>query len=232
MGLQRIGNGWVAKMDNKWTDPDLYFQHRLNQDAKRIVTWRALVKYYFQHLIPVNSRVLELGAGYCDFINNVEASSKFAVDVWEGITRYAGKDVTTIVGSAENLQQLVSGQFDIIFASNFLEHFSVEAITLLLDDIKIALSPGGKLMLVQTNYRLDPGRYFDDYTHISIWTDSSLHDFLEAMGFKVEIFLPKFLPLTVKSKFPVHRWLIWMYLKIPIKFKAGQMFVCATLNPD
>jgi hypothetical protein len=34
------------------------------------------VKYYFSKIIDLNANVLELGAGYCDFINNVKAKKK------------------------------------------------------------------------------------------------------------------------------------------------------------
>ncbi|MDA0205972.1 MAG: hypothetical protein O2795_11585 [Acidobacteria bacterium] len=47
------------------------------------------------------------------------------------------------------------------------------------------LKPGGRLICVQPNFRLEPRRYFDDYTHKQIYTDVSFRDFLEANGLKV-----------------------------------------------
>ena len=53
--------------------------------------------------------------------------------------------------------------------------------------------------MIQPNFRLAPRRYFDDYTHRTIFTDVSLCDWLEAAGFNIVKAIPRFLPLTVKS---------------------------------
>ena len=62
----------------------------------------------------------------------------------------------------------------------------------------------GKLIILQPNYKKCYKDYFDDYTHISIWTDVSLTDFLIANGFDVIESYPGFLPLTIKVKITCH----------------------------
>lgn len=42
-------------------------------DPRRAVVWHTLVETYFQRFAPDGSHVLELGAGYCDFINTINA---------------------------------------------------------------------------------------------------------------------------------------------------------------
>ena len=47
----------------------------------RKLVWRILVRDFFQKRIPKNSAVLDLGCGYGEFINQVEASVKFGMDL-------------------------------------------------------------------------------------------------------------------------------------------------------
>jgi hypothetical protein len=208
-----------------------YFKFRLTQDLRRSTTWEALCEFFFNKIISESETVLELGAGYCDFINNVKCEKKIAVDQWQGFSKFAAVDVETHVADVINLESVISNSVDTILCSNLLEHLSQTEVSALLNSIKLIMSPeNGKLILVQPNFRLNPGRYFDDYTHVSIWTDVSMCDFLESHGFEVVKVMPKFLPLSLKSKLPVFRSLIWLYLKLPMKFKAGQMLIIAKPN--
>jgi hypothetical protein len=158
----------------------------------------------------------------------VKCKKKIAVDQWQGFSKFAAVDVETHVADVINLESVISKSVDTILCSNLLEHLSQTEVSALLNSIKLIMSrENGKLILVQPNFRLNPGRYFDDYTHVSIWSDVSMCDFLESHGFEVVKVMPKFLPLSLKSKLPVFRSLIWLYLKLPMKFKAGQMLIIA-----
>ena len=129
--------------------------------------------------------------------------------------------------SASGAAFRVQPEFDLVFASNFLEHFDWPVLEGLVAEILRVLRPGGRLMLVQPNFRLQPGRYFDDYTHRAIFTDVSLSDWLAASGFQVKQVVPKFLPLTVKSRFGGLSFLMPLYLRSPWRPLAGQMLVVA-----
>jgi hypothetical protein len=83
---------------------------------------------------------------------------------------------------------------------------------------------------VQPNFRLRPNEYFDDYTHISIYTDRSLCGFLLSEGFDILEVKPKFLPLTFQSRLSIGSHLVPIYLRSPIKPLAGQMLIVATLD--
>ena len=84
------------------------------------------------------------------------------------------------------------------------------------------------LMLLQPNFRLNPGAYFDDYTHVAIYTDRSLADYLRSGGPRVVQVFPRFLPLTLNSKGAALTFLVPWYLRSPIKPLAGQMLLIAT----
>lgn len=207
---------------------EAYFDSRLAYDKKRAVLWNTLCKHFFQKLLPNNASVVELGAGWCDFINTISAQTKTAVDIWDGIEKHANKDVRTIVGSATELDDIQSDSVDMVFASNLFEHLTQDQITDILKQTDRILAKNGRLVLVQPNFRTSYKRYFDDYTHVSIWTDTGMATFLEANNFKVEQVKAKFLPLTVKSKLPTSSLLIRLYLRSPVKPLAGQMLLVAT----
>ena len=211
------------------SEVDAYFDSRLAYDKKRVVLWNTLCKHFFQKLLPSNASVLELGAGWCDFINTIEADQKTAVDIWDGIKKHAKSDVRTIIGSATDLGGVSSESIDMVFASNLFEHLTQAQIIEILTQTSRILKKTGRLVLVQPNFRTSYKRYFDDYTHLTIWTDTGMTTFLEANGFKIEQVQAKFLPLTVKSKLPTSSLLIRLYLHLPIKPLAGQMLIVA--NP-
>jgi SAM-dependent methyltransferase len=140
-------------------------------------------------------------------------------------------DIEAIVGDATDLSGFADGDFATVIASNFLEHLEHDAIDALLDDVARVLRTGGRLILIQPNFRLDQKRYFDDYTHRTIWTDTSLTDLLVAHGFRIERCEPRFLPLTMKSRLSFGHRLVPAYLRLPFRPLAGQMLVVAERPP-
>ena len=97
----------------------------------------------------------------------------------------------------------------------------------LLAEAMRVLRPGGRLVLIQPNFRLNPKEYFDDYTHVAIYTDRSLRDFLNASGWNVQHVAARFLPLSMKSRGSGLTFLVPWYLRSPVKPLAGQMLVVA-----
>jgi len=204
-----------------------YHGTRFGFDERREVLWKTLCDAYFSPLIRPDSTVLELGAGYCHFINNVQAARKLAVDLWPGFPQYARPDVRTLVSSVNDLGQIEDHSVDFTFASNVFEHLSQAQLAETLAEVRRVSRPGGVLALLQPNYRLAYREYFDDYTHISVFSDISICDFLQANKYRVIDRKPGFLPLTVKSRLPVFPALIRAYLLSPIKPLAKQMLIRA-----
>jgi SAM-dependent methyltransferase len=205
-----------------------YHATRFAPDPRRDVLWKTLVSSYFQHLIPEDGCTLELGAGYAHFINHVRSRRKIAIDTWEGLRSHAASGVETMIGSACDLGGIEAGSVDFAFASNLVEHLTQREFTTLLEQLRQKLRPGGTLNLLQPNFRFAYREYFDDYTHVAIYSDRSLCDFLAANGFRVLECRPRFLPLTVKSRWPVSPFLIRLYLLSPWKVMGQQMLVRCT----
>ena len=96
-----------------------------------------------------------------------------------------------------------------------------------LDSLRFKLSDRGSLAILQPNWRYAYREYFDDYTHVSVYSHVSLADFLRAHGWEVLEVRARFLPLTVKSRLPVIPALIGLYLKSPFKPLGKQMLIRA-----
>jgi SAM-dependent methyltransferase len=206
---------------------DAYHETRFAFDARRQVLWSALYRHYFAQFIRPEYTVLELGAGYGYFINNVRAQRRIAVDLWQGMEDFLEAGVEAHIGPIQDLAFLADRSVDYVFASNVFEHLTKEDVGATLQQLRVKLKPGGRLGVVGPNYRFCYDEYFDDYTHVSVFSDRSLADFVQAHGFQVLRIVPRFLPLTIKSRLPVSEVLIRLYLKSPIKPLGKQMFLMA-----
>jgi hypothetical protein len=204
-----------------------YHQTRFRPDGNREVVWATLCASYFQRLIEPEFHVLELGAGYANFINNIRCRTRTAVDVWPELTRHVQLGVTAQVGSVTELDFLSDRSVDFVFASNLFEHLTQAQFAHVLSQLQSKMRSGATLNILQPNYRLAYRRYFDDYTHLSVYSDVSLCHFLEAHGWRVIECVPGFLPFSLKSRLPAWPWLIRLYLRLPWKPLAKQMFVRA-----
>ena len=204
-----------------------YFETRLQADPNRPIVWRHICDY-LQKWIGQGDDVLELGAGRCDFANAVDAGSVTAMDVDAVVVSSAREGVRAVVGDCTDLSDFPDASFDVVFASNLLEHLERSDTLKTLSEAYRVLRPGGRLILVQPNFRLNPKEYFDDFTHVAIFTDRSLRDLLSAEGWQIDHVAARFLPLTMKSRASRLTFLVPWYLRSPIKPLAGQMLVVAS----
>lgn len=205
-----------------------YHDVHLQEHPARAMVWRAIADHLSGYIVR-NAHVLEIGAGHCAWINAVTAARRVALDLWPELPRYAAPGVEPVVADATAaVAALGAGSFDVVLASNVLEHFEPDAAARLALDIHSLLRPGGRLMIVQPNFRYAYREYFDDYTHRSVFTDVSLPNMLRAGGFVVDEVRPRFLPYSMReSRWPIARWLVQAYLRSPFKPSAGQMLVVA-----
>jgi SAM-dependent methyltransferase len=207
-----------------------YHATRLAYDKRREVLWSTLCQYYFSKFIRPDFHVLDLGAGYANFINNVSCARRTAVDSWPQLPDHAAGGVEARVGSVTDLSFLPEASVDLAFASNLFEHLTKDEFAETLAQLRRKLKPDGTLIILQPNYRRAYKEYFDDYTHISVYSHVSLCDFLAANGFRILECIPGFLPFSVKSGLPVSRALIRLYLASPWKPAAKQMLVRARIE--
>jgi SAM-dependent methyltransferase len=208
------------------TTTDAYFQTRFAFDPKREVVWREIIRYFHtRHIVPRGSTVLELGAGYCHFINNVDAKQKIALDTSAVCRQHASADIRVLTQRCDEPLPLDAKTVDVVFASNLFEHLARPELECATREILRILRPGGRLVVVQPNYKFCAKHYFDDYTHVSVFSHVSLTDFFQTHGFTPVIVQPRFLPFSMKSRLPAVSWGVRLYLNLPLRPFAAQMLL-------
>lgn len=203
-----------------------YFQTRLTFDKGRTKVWKAICEY-LQDEINEDSTVLDLGCGYCDFINQISASKKYAVDSNPESSQYCAKDVEFLQSSVTSLN-LERNSVDVVFASNLLEHFHDDELQQVFSEVNKVLKNQGKLILIQPNYYYSYREYWDDYTHVKAFTHTSLVDFLRSKNYEIKKVVKRFLPFSFHSILPKTYLLTKLYLALPYHFGAKQMLVIAS----
>lgn len=204
-----------------------YHGSRLTPDPRRERIWQVLWRHHFSRLVASDACVLDLGCGYGSFINQVVARRRIALDSWAGFQAHLAPGVEAVTADVTELGFLPEGGVDFAFASNLFEHLPQADFARVLDWLRTKLSARGTLTILQPNYRYAYREYFDDYTHVSAYSHVSLADFLTANGYEVLEVVPRFLPLTVKSRLPVWSWLVRAYLASPLRPLGKQMLVRA-----
>jgi cyclopropane fatty-acyl-phospholipid synthase-like methyltransferase len=182
---------------------------------------------YLAAYVPVDGTVLEIGAGYADWINQTRAARKYAVDLWPGLPQHVSYDVQSIVHDlSTGLPAFDTVSFDVVMASNVLEHFEADIVARLVTEVYTCLRPNGRFIVIQPNFRYAYRHYFDDYTHRSIFTDVSLPNLMRSHGFRIEKLQARFMPYSMRgSSLPIRTWMVRAYLHLPVKPFAGQMLV-------
>ncbi|HEY9850415.1 MAG TPA: methyltransferase domain-containing protein [Leptolyngbyaceae cyanobacterium] len=194
--------------------------------------WKVLIENFLQEYISLDSVVLDIGGGYCEFINQVKAKEKYLIDLNPDSKLFAAHNVKIFNVDILNVKdrEVMKTEYDIIFVSNFFEHLNSkeELVSLLLFCFN-HLNPGGSLLVIQPNYKYSYKEYYDFIDHQLPVTHLSLKEVLEAIGFKINILIPKFLPFSTQGR-PTSPKLLKLYLKLPLLwlFFGGQMFVKAS----
>src|SRR5688572_19929723 len=111
--------GWPRLMSD-------YHEAHFQPDPYRTTVWQVIAGHLAPWVSP-DASVVEIGAGYCDWINHVQAARRLAVDIWPGVARFAAPGVdTALLDAAAGLRGLGEGSFDVALASNVLEHFTAD----------------------------------------------------------------------------------------------------------
>jgi SAM-dependent methyltransferase len=200
-------------------------------DPRRDVVWQSLWRYRFRAMVAPGDCVLDLGAGYGNFINAVVARRRIAIDAWDGFAAHLAPGVEYRVGNVTDLAFIEDGAVDFAFASNLFEHLTQDEFAATLRALRRKLSATGTLTIMQPNYRYAWREYFDDFDHRSIYSHVSLSEFLFAHGYDVFLVEPRFMPLSLKTRLPVTPLLIRIWLASPVKPIGKQMLVRARPRP-
>ncbi len=207
----------------------LRFSAKEREERKKL--WSILCGGFFQQFINSQDSVLDLGAGSCEFINNIKCGKKYALDVHRATIQQAHKGITVFTGPATRTVEFFQDKkVDVVFFSNLLEHMqSRQEVKQVLEQVHGVLKQGGKLLMLQPNIRYCYKEYWDFFDHIIPLSHKSIQEVLFSLNFRIIMLKPKFLPYSTKSRLPWHPLLVKIYLKLPpLQFVFGkQMFVYA-----
>jgi SAM-dependent methyltransferase len=210
---------------------DLYEQRFSAAERERkTALWKTLCQSFFQKYVRETDVVLDLGAGYCEFINNIRCGRKFAVDLSEDTRAAASDDVTVIITPVTDLSTFETSSVDVVFASNLFEHLRTkDDLIAVLNEVHGVLKPKGKLLVLQPNIHYAYREYWDYLDHHIALSHVSLAEALNLSGFAVREIRPRFLPYSFKSRLPQSPFLLRLYLIAgPAHLLFGkQMFLVA-----
>lgn len=208
------------------------YAHRFDpaERAAKARLWAVLCADFFQDYVRPSDAVLDLGAGFCEFINHIQCATRYAVDGNPQIAALAAPGVAAHCGRADRLDWLPDGAVDVVFASNFFEHLPDSAALLaVLAEARRVLRPDGRLLILQPNIRYAYREYWDFLDHHLALSHVSMVEALALAGFRADEVRPRFLPFSTKSALPQWAWLVRLYLRLPLaqRLLGKQMFVLA-----
>jgi SAM-dependent methyltransferase len=194
----------------------------------RAIVWQEIVRY-LQRKFTLGEAVLDAGCGYGDFIRNVSAPRRFALDLDASTGGHLPEGIDFRQGSMSEIEKVFeAASLSSIFSSNVLEHLTREDISAFFAQSRKVLKDKGLLVILMPNYRRAFREYFDDYTHLTPLSDIGIQDWLKAEGFDPIFVHPGFMPFSVRdSRLPVTPWLVRLWLWSPWKPGAKQMLVVA-----
>lgn len=174
-----------------YSDYSALMQDAHNFDRARAETWGSAYDWYLRGWLPAdkNAAIADLGCGWGALLHFFKArgyQNVTGVDVSAAqvaIARQTGAEV--IQGSAADFAAKNPGRFDLLAALDIVEHLTRDEALQFLDACKLALKPGGRLIIQTPNAdspMVDSVRY-GDVTHETCYNASSLGSLLRTCGF-------------------------------------------------
>lgn len=185
-----------------------------NDKARPQTEYPALLAAYlmqFAGLTPGMS-LLEVGCGRCEFLKGFAACglSVVGVDILPTAAEYA-PEISVLVADVETEKLPVAdNSFDVVYSKSFIEHltspdrFFIEA--------SRVLKPGGILLTLVPDWESCYKIYFDDFTHRTPFTRTTLEDLYHFTDF-TDVVVRRFRQLPITWKYS------WMNV------------ICAAISP-
>lgn len=177
--------------------------------------WTLLTRSFFQRYIPPGGTVLELGCGWGEFINQIQAQRKYGMDLNPASRTRLAPGIEFLHQDCAERWPLDEGTLDTIFTSNFFEHLpDKSSLGRTLREAFRCLKPGGRLICLGPNIRALAGAYWDFWDHYLPLTERSLTEGLELAGFGIEECVARFLPYTMARNRNPPLWTVRVYLML------------------
>jgi SAM-dependent methyltransferase len=204
-----------------------YQQRNAGLAPYRDSVWRVLVDDFFQRYVAPDATVLDLGAGWGEFIRHIRAKRRIAMDLNPDMPVRVDAGVETLLQDCSQSWQVADSSIDIVFTSNVFEHLpDKDALRRTLQQARRCLKTGGRIICLGPNIRLVHGAYWDFWDHFLPLTDRSMTEILTLTGFEVERADSRFLPYSMSQGFTPPVELIRLYLRFPLLWRIfGKQFL-------
>lgn len=193
----------------------------------RLKVWKVLVEHFFSRYIGPDASVLDLGCGYGQFINNIQARQKYAIDMNPSARKLLSRDVTFLEQDCTETWPLPSESLDMVFTSNFFEHLADKrALSSTLGQAYRCLRPNGRIVAMGPNIKFTGSAYWDFFDHHLPLTEQSLKEGMEISGFHSQVVIARFLPYTMVNAPHYPTGFLRAYLSLPFLWRfLGQQFL-------
>ena len=212
----------------------IYHRRFIRTAAYRNRVWEVLTREFFNQWVGPAATVLDLGCGYGEFVNNIAASRKLAMDLNPDAPRHLASNVEFLHQDCSAPWPLPENSLDVVFTSNFFEHLpDKECLSRTLRHVLRALKPGGRLIALGPNIKYLHGQYWDFYDHHVYLTETSLGEALEVEGYQLDVVAPRFLPFTMVEAPEYPMFFVQLYIRLPWLWRlAGRQFLVVAHKPS
>lgn len=177
------------------------YRMRFSENAQyRNNLWDILCTHYFSRFVTPAMHVLDLGCGWGEFINHIQATRKYAMDLNPDASNRLEPGIHFLHQDCAQPWQIQAESLDVVFTSNFLEHLSEKSrVERTVSEAFRCLKPGGLIICLGPNIKYIPGSYWDFWDHFIPLTERSLSELLQLMGFSIQMQVPRFLPYSMST---------------------------------
>ncbi len=189
--------------------------------------WRVLCDDFFRSYVSRTATVLDVGCGWGEFINNIDAACKFAMDLNPAAEEKLKKGIGFLRQDCSQEWKLQDESLDVVFSSNFLEHLaSKNHVEKTLSEAYRCLRKGGRIVLLGPNIRYVDGAYWDFWDHYVPLTEKSLAEVLRLLKFEIHAVVPRFLPYSMSTGRTPPLFFLKTYLRMPFVWPVfGKQFL-------
>lgn len=211
----------------------IYHRRFIRTAAYRNKVWQVLTREFFNRWVKDDAVVLDLGCGYGEFINNIPARRKLAMDLNPDAPAHLAKNVEFLHQDCSSPWPLPDNSLDVVFTSNFFEHLpDKDCLNRTLHQALRCLKPGGQLIAIGPNIKFLHGEYWDFYDHHVYLTEASLGEAMEIEGYQIDVLLPKFLPFTMVEAPEYPMFFVRLYIALPLLWRwRGKQFLIVARKP-
>jgi len=212
----------------------IYHRRFVRTAVYRNKVWQVLTREFFKEWVAPDAAVLDLGCGYGEFINNITASRKLAMDLNPDAPAHLAKNIEFLHQDCSAPWPMPDNTLDVVFTSNFFEHLpDKDSLNRTLRQAQRCLKPGGRLIAIGPNIKYLHGEYWDFYDHHVYLTETSLGEAMEVEGYEIDVITPRFLPFTMVKAPEYPMAFVRLYVALPWLWKIfGRQFLLVARKPS